>query len=840
MRRAWVAVVIVASVFALLDWSVHRRRGLTRAAVDDATAEREYAASTVMNVNLDGVAPAIIARTGVSLVWRGFWEVPAADLYELRMESRGASTLKIDGHVAFEAGIDPQPPAGRQVWLTPGFHQIEIRYRPDPLAPHIHLRAGRAGASLGPIPSHALKPALPRNPTVRYWTGVARTGAGWLLAVLAILAFRRTTPTVGAWWRSRVGGLPRFASLRAYGARGAAWCALALILTYAALLRVDAITARYGPVVAPGWLASIQTRAVLPPQLIRPAWFPWVPAPFHAHADGPPTQYHSDPYTYLKAAREMTSFYEPTWREPLFPFSVRMVMGVVGPQDVAVSLTSAAFAVLAIWLTYLLGASVWSRPAGLLAAAVLAIDRDAAWFASQGWRDDAYVAAAVLGAFGILRIWRSARQPARQLRFGRFAVDALYLHTMLLGVAAGLIILVRIMSLSFLVPAAVLLVAGARGAWRRRLTMAGLGLATATIVAVPYFVNCWRVQGDFFYTFNVHGDIYRIAEGQTARPDTTYSYIRDKLSGRTYATVDTIVRGVTLYPFENKWTGLNGWRDGLGTHVAVASVAGLVVLAFVPAGRLVVLVAFASLLPFSLTWRVDPNPRFTLHLYPFFLIAASVAGSLAFRAIRAVAFPGIAAVTPPWRRDGDVTNRRNLARATSVVAGLSAVLWYVISWSPQLVFADALRHRDEVNVTAGEDGGFAGQGWTRPLDLGNIRMRVSTGDAEIRLRLPERDDYRLVLRLDPFPRPLTAAPRRLPVVEYALNGAPLGTIALAWNPDRIGSYDVRLPKEVVRAGTNTLVLRLAPPAAGSTGAAAGLTDGDAFGFWLLRASRPPA
>src|SRR6185503_437096 len=300
-----------------------------------------------------------------------------------------------------------------------------------------------------------------------------------------------------------------------------------------------------------------------------------------------------------------------------------------------------------------------------------------------------------------------------------------------------------------------------------------------------------------------------------------------------------ILRGVTLYPFENKWTGLDAWRDGLGALVAFASVVGLAALAFVPAGRVVLLVAFTSLLPFSLTWRVDPNPRFTLHLYPFFLIAASIAGSFAVRAVGRLLAAGIVAEPAPWRRDGEILAGRNLATGAAVVAGSAALLWYVMSWSPQLVFADALRYRDDATVTVGDDIGFLGTGWSRPLDLGNVQMRIATGESGIRVRLPLQDDYRLTLRLDPFPRPLSATPARLPVIEYSLNGTRLGAIPLKWNPERFGAYEVTLPRSAVHPGMNTLVLRRVPDPGAAGSSVPGFSDGDAFAFWLLRASRPP-
>ena len=112
----------------------------------------------------------------------------------------------------------------------------------------------------------------------------------------------------------------------------------------------------------------------------------------------------------------MPSFYDAHDREPVYPYVLKMVLHLFGNQDVAVSFTSTAFSLLAIWLTSVLGAMVWSRAAGLLAALGLALDYDAVSLASAGWRDDAFVAAVVLCAVLILRAWRLGGEPPRTIR----------------------------------------------------------------------------------------------------------------------------------------------------------------------------------------------------------------------------------------------------------------------------------------------------------------------------------------------------------------------------------------------------------------------------------------
>jgi hypothetical protein len=74
----------------------------------------------------------------------------------------------------------------------------------------------------------------------------------------------------------------------------------------------------------------------------------------------------------------------------------------------------------------------------------------------------------------------------------------------------------------------------------------------------------------------------------------------------------------------------------------------------------------------------------------------------------------------------------------------------------------------------------------------------------VRFPLPARRDYKLVLRVDPV------APEARQLVRLQLNRRPLGVIDLGWNPDRVGSYQVEMPADIVRAGSNQLLLMPEP------------------------------
>jgi hypothetical protein len=464
-------------------------------------------------------------------------------------------------------------------------------------------------------------------------------------------------------------------------ARVVSWTVLAAILGYGALLRIDAIGAQFDITGFPQ-LRALEERSFARPELIRPHSVSWPRAQLYGHRDGPPTHYHSDPYTYLAAARAMTSFYTAHWREPVFPFATRLSLDLLNDQDVAVSFASTAFSLLAVWLTYILGASLWSRPVGLLAALALSLDIDVVSLASRGWRDDAYIAAFVMCAYLMLRYIRTADSGATPVHsIGRWRVKALHVDAVLLGIGAGLAILTRIMALPFVVAGAGWILLGRRAAWRQHAQGLAIAALTATIVAAPYFINCWRVFGDPLYTFNVHGAIYSATEHRPELSGSTASYVRAKISRRPMEAVDTITRGLTTYPFGNKLRGLSAWHAGVDRWLAGASLAGLVVLAGFPAGRLLLVATLAGLLPFSLTWTLDPDYRFTLFAYPVLLIAAAVAVAAAGRVLSWRPADAAAWRTFAWRPWG------------ALVGAALAMLWLIDAVSPSRRSTTATTYR---------------------------------------------------------------------------------------------------------------------------------------------------
>ena len=178
-------------------------------------------------------------------------------------------------------------------------------------------------------------------------------------------------------------------------------------------------------------------------------------------------------------------------------------------------------------------------------------------------------------------------------------------------------------------------------AWRRfkrhRLAYWSLWVLAFMVLAVlvgPYLFNCWRVFGDPLYAINYHTGNYLVAEGAaTLSPPSAAEYIGAKVFDHPYRTFDTALLGVTSYPFFVKWRGFDPWGAWLGRSLSAAAVVGFVVLLGFPSGRLLLFVALMSQLPFSVTWTVAPDWRFTEHLYPFFLITSFVPLTLALRGV---------------------------------------------------------------------------------------------------------------------------------------------------------------------------------------------------------------
>ena len=550
-----------------------------------------------------------------------------------------------------------------------------------------------------------------------------------------------------------------------------AHAAALLIVVLAALLRLDAFVGKYGTLDHPAW-ARIATQKAAPiAARLRPATVQWT-SEANPYVGG-------DPINHLKYARQMESFYQPQVREPVFLASTRLALWFLDGQDAAVSLASAIGSVLAVFATYLLGAALWSPAAGLLASLLLAVEFEAITWAPDGWRDDTFGALVLLAAWALLRLSQRPSFP----------------RALVAGAACGFVCLSRLTSFTFVLPAfAWILADAAPGGRSKLLECIGVALVVATALVVPYLMSCALASGDPLLALNFHTTYYRFAEGaDVSRPVSAVEYLRTKLVSRPIATLDTAFIGVFVDPFSSKFRGLEHWIPGLGMATSLAALAGLALLPFSRQGRLLLVILLTSLLPFAFTWHLGSGRqwRFTMHVYPIFLIAAAAAAVGA-----AGLLLGLCRRGAPARRQVAQVGRQAALVVGAALAGIA--LYAGLPW---LVVNEAIAAGDSTSVETGpRDAIFYRAGWSPPHTDG-ITVRVSTAQwGVVAFPLPARRDYDVVLRLDPVA--LSAQQR----VRIQLNRQPIITLDLAWNPERVGSYRVRLPASAVRAGRNQLVI----------------------------------
>ena len=223
---------------------------------------------------------------------------------------------------------------------------------------------------------------------------------------------------------------------------------------------------------------------------MTPDW-PW------RHDDTP--YVGGDPINYLKFAREMRNFYAAHVREPMFPAVTRIGLMLTGDEDVGISITSIAFGLLTLVATYALGTLVASPMVGLAAAAMLAIDHSAVYWAIGGWRDELFAFFAISCAWAWVRF---ARHPTRA-------------NAVLAGALSGGACLTRITSIALIAPAS----SGCSRHRRDRRDAAHPAGARASPSAswrslvAPFLINCAIATGDPFYAINNHTDFYLKREG---------------------------------------------------------------------------------------------------------------------------------------------------------------------------------------------------------------------------------------------------------------------------------------------------------------------------------------
>jgi hypothetical protein len=581
--------------------------------------------------------------------------------------------------------------------------------------------------------------------------------------------------------------------------------ALAVLITlYGALLRLDAFAGKYGTLDHPAW-ARLVTRDLAPRvPALRPSSIVWK-RETRPYVGG-------DPANYLRFAREMESFYQAHVREPVFLALIRGWLWALQDQDAAVSFASLAGSSLAVFAVYLVGAAVMSRAAGLVAALLMAIEYEVITWAPDGWRDDTFTAMVLFTVWSLLRLHQRPSTAA----------------AVLAGAVCGAACLTRLTALSFVVPAILWLVVAATPSHRDRMRHAAVALGVLVVVVAPFLINCAIATGDPFFAVNYHTGYYRHAEGlPITEPVSAAEYVGMKLVERPVRTLDTALDGMFLQPFITKWHGFEPWVEGLGAVLRWTALAGAAAVAFFTSGgRLLVLLVLASLVPYVFTWNLGGGNewRFTMHAYPFYLVAAGCALVGTVRGVRHL-----------------VTTRSILLRAhvkpfavrlgaVIAIALVGVVSYFVLPW---FVVREAIARGESTSLETGSrDRAFYREGWAPPHRDG-VTVRVSRGKRSVvHLPLPVVRDYDIVLRMDPVD---PAVPQRVGVL---VNGHLVGMPTLSWDPERVGTYRVRVSADKVRPTSElTIIPEPLVPAASAGQRYAWLDGSDQIGvrLWYVRA-----
>ena len=617
----WIVLLtlLMSGLSAALEWQLRPNAGLTRIVFPEpgfSGTPLDRTTARTIDLSLLDQNPSLPRRL-FSIRWSGIWHVRSSQVYDVFLGADDRATLTIDGQRVLERS--PQlgmSTTSTAVSLDAGFHTIDVDYEQDRGGVHLNLQVAPAGKTPAPVDPYALFPTEPTE-AMLWLSTIAKAarravGLGWLALLGAVVWLVGTE--VAHLGRSQPGGWPGVWERCARRARDVLprlrrmspmWCVglPLLVVLYAAMLRLDALVARYGPLEQPGWAQTLQVHA-------SERWIHWRPQSLGWRPVAEP-YVGGDPINYIRFAREMEFFYDAHVREPVFPFVTKVFLRLLNQQDVAVSFASAFFSILCVWATWLLGSYAFSRWVGLGAALAMAIDRQVISWGINGWRDDAFTFFVIFFAYTVLRCHR----------------DTTHANAVFAGTVAGLACLTRITALSFLIPGFVMLAFASRAedaSWRVRTV--GLAVLTMTVVAAPFLINCWREFGDPFYTINYHTEFYQMRAGVTPEADlSAANYIGAMIMKSPFATLSIMVEGLTTYPFLNKWTGFDPWFPGLGRWLSWSALVGLVLLFRSPHGRFLLIVLVTSLLPYAFTWNIQGGAewRLTEHAYPFFLIAAA-------------------------------------------------------------------------------------------------------------------------------------------------------------------------------------------------------------------------
>lgn len=199
-----------------------------------------------------------------------------------------------------------------------------------------------------------------------------------------------------------------------------------------------------------------------------------------------------DPQTYLEIAQRSSYFIDTEFREPLFPFLVKVGGWFLGHSATSLRLTTIGLSLLVIVMTWLTGRELFNRPVGLLAAAFVAFNGNFIYINVRGYRLELY---AMLGlAFVILCFGKKDWSQKKR--------------TIWLAVVGSLMCLTRTNSFSTLV--VMLLFVYWSNGWNKKLLVAAILIPL--VFHLPSFIYWQQKYGDPMVAVNKHLKYYRNIE----------------------------------------------------------------------------------------------------------------------------------------------------------------------------------------------------------------------------------------------------------------------------------------------------------------------------------------
>ncbi len=534
-------------------------------------------------------------RRDVRLEIAGWLFAPRAGVYRFELDCDNRCVLRLDGkRLARSAGSSRE-----DTFLEQGVHRLALRFEQVDGPARLHLRWSQPSfMALLPL-DHYLAGEADRLTARTLRRKEIAAGISLIVCLIGWSVFFALVIFAG---ESRQFWKERLSADRA--ARWVPTAAAVLLVGFGAMLRFDALLVRSQLVDTSPWANTVQ-------QSLRPL-LPDYHAFYRANFAEDP--YRADVRSYLDGAEAMSlgSFYDASFREPVYVGLVKFFVALAGRREIGILLQSLFFSIAVLPLAFLLAIPMVGRWWAVAMLVPLVLHEWLIFEAPSGYRLSAYV-------FFLLLFVATV--------FGRDRGHPV-LRPVISGVLAAVVCLIRLSGLSLVLPILVL------GAWEKRKQsgwpMLGVAVFTMTVLVAPYLVNCYRVHGDPFYAISFHTQFWLRAEG-TENPASLgevslYRYVTEfhemgeLLMGN--------LRGLTILPLTKFWSGLSEFPL-FGVAVLAAGVAGLLLCSVTPM-RFLLVAYLGHLIPFAYIQNFASGraPRFVMPAYFFLILAAAWLGQL--------------------------------------------------------------------------------------------------------------------------------------------------------------------------------------------------------------------